>query len=90
MPGPGWSPLRTVWTTYAVAAKPKIGPNARNQEPPTRPWMANMTLLSPPTLCFMTTASNPEATPTSTAQSIKPLSDFIQVHARSVACRAAA
>ena len=82
MPGPGWSLWRSLRTTVAVATNPKMGPNARNQEPPNQPWMANIPARRPATDCFIRTANSPDAMPTTTAQSMSPWSDFIQSHAR--------
>ena len=36
MPGPGWSPFNSRRTTWAVATNPKMGPKAKNHEPPTQ------------------------------------------------------
>ena len=56
---------------------PGWDPTPKTMSRPPHDWMANMTLRSPPTLCFMTTASSPEAMPTSTAHSNRPLSERI-------------
>ena len=86
MPGPGCSPLSNFRTTQCVAHSPKMGPKAKNQDPPSHDCTANIPCLNPPTACFMNTAIKPAPMPTNTAQSINPRSDFIHAQASARRC----